>query len=105
MGVPEPKSIAVDEATAVCIDPKGKAEVIGAGCGYFLVADRRSVLETFERTGPLTFRNVRVVRMDATQGSFRVAPGVWENQGGTEFRISVENGVLPSDGWKCGNTP
>lgn len=51
------RGIGVDEATAVCVDPSGKALVLGAGAGFFLRAEAQP--EECQAGRPLRWDNGR----------------------------------------------
>ncbi|WP_349740936.1 cyanophycinase [Roseateles cavernae] len=88
------RGIGVDEATAVVVDD-GIASVQGSGAAYFL--QPAIAATTIKPKTPLTFRNVRVDRLRAQQGSFNLlnwTPG----SGATPYSLSVEAGVLTSSG-------
>lgn len=72
--------IAADEETAVCINEKGKATVIGKSKAYFLIADSKRPPEVCEPNKPLTWdRNQKAIKVYEVQasekgnGSFDVA--------------------------------
>lgn len=90
------RGIGVDEATAVVVDD-GIASVQGSGAAYFL--QPAIAATTIKPKTPLTFRNVRVDRLRAQQGTFNLldwTPG----SGAAPYSLSVEAGVLTSSGSK-----
>jgi cyanophycinase-like exopeptidase len=87
-----PGSIAVDEETALLVDGRGRASVVGNGHAYFIRAPGPA--EVCEPSTPLTYRNVDVYRIDATGGSFDL--GRWDGSSGTRYSVSAEAGVLSS---------
>jgi cyanophycinase len=85
-----PREIAIDEKSALLVEPGGKAKVVGTGMGvYFLqVTD---VPETCKPGQPLTLRNVAAYRAP-TGATFDVR--AWSGDGGEEYSISVEAGQI-----------
>lgn len=86
-----PRSITIDEQTALLIDADGKATVVGISNVYFLKTTE--IPETCQKDTPLTYRNINVYRLNA-QGTFDLAN--WVGQNGTSYTLSAENGVLIS---------
>lgn len=85
-----PREIAIDERSALLVEPSGQAEVVGAGLGvYFLqVTDAPEVCKPGQ---PLTLRHVAVYR--ASQGAnFDLRH--WIGNGGLSYTISVEAGQI-----------
>jgi cyanophycinase-like exopeptidase len=87
-----PRSIAVDEETAVLVDGRGGLRVVGNGNVYFIRGPGPA--EVCQPSTPLTYRNVDVYRMNATAGNFDL--GKWQGKGGTVYKVSAEAGVLSS---------
>ena len=87
-----PRSIAVDEETALLVDGRGRSSVVGNGNVYFIRAPGPA--EVCEPSTPLTYRNVDVYRVNATNGSFDL--GRWAGKNGTTYSVSAEAGVLSS---------
>jgi cyanophycinase len=87
-----PREIAIDEKSALLVEPGGRAKVIGTGLGvYFLqVTDAPEVCQ---RGRPLTLRNVAAYRAPAG-ATFDVR--AWSGDGGEAFSISVESGQIHS---------
>ncbi|MEM8532346.1 MAG: cyanophycinase [Chloroflexota bacterium] len=83
--------IGIDEETAVLIDQDGYASLRGNGGAYFLRTPGRP--EQCEPDTPLIYRDVEVYHITSS-GSFDLV--TWEGDGGTFYRISVENGDLVS---------
>ena len=85
-----PREIAIDEKSAVLLEPDGKARVIGSGLGaYFLQVQEKPAVCRSET--PLSFRNIAVYH--APQGaSFDVKS--WSGSGGNAYTLSVEKGVV-----------
>jgi len=88
---PTPRDIAVDERTALLIDPRSATTVVGSGSVYFMQAP--GAPEVCEPKTPLTYQNISVYRIDST-GSFNLAK--WSGQGGTTYTVSAVAGVLSS---------
>jgi cyanophycinase len=87
-----PKEIAIDEQSAVLLDPDGKAIVVGTGEGaYFLRPTRRP--KVCKNSQPLTFLEISVYRVP-TGGHFNVTS--WTGDGGTAYSLSVEEGRIES---------
>ncbi|HUA16570.1 MAG TPA: cyanophycinase [Verrucomicrobiae bacterium] len=87
-----PREVAIDERSAVLVDARGKAMVIGTGKGvYFLRPTRQP--ELCENDRPLTFRAVSVYRVPAG-GHFDLQS--WTGDGGTAYSLSVEAGAIQS---------
>jgi len=87
-----PREVAVDEKSAVLVEPDGKATVVGNGKGaYFL---RPTLPPDFCKPGqPLTFRNISVYKAPAG-AHFDLAS--WTGNGGTAYSLSVEKGKIAS---------
>jgi cyanophycinase len=86
-----PRAIAVDEETALLVEPSGKAGVVGIGRAYFLQAP--GAPEVCRSGTPLTYRNIAVYRVGAG-ASFDLAR--WSGRGGYGYSLSVESGVVYS---------
>jgi hypothetical protein len=93
-----PRSIAVDEETALLVDGRGGSSVVGYGNVYFIKAPRPA--EVCQPSTPLTYRNVGVYRIDAT-GSFD--RGRWSGKNGSAYEVSAEAGALSST--QAGGSP
>lgn len=90
-GPNDPRSIAIDEATALLIDPSGVSAVVGVGAVYFLRAPGPP--STCAAGVPLTYSNVGVRRVN-NGGSFNVA--TWTGAAGAVYTVSATSGVLSS---------
>ena len=87
----EARAIAIDERTAALAKPNGQMEIDGVGFVYFVRARRRAGIC---RPGtPLTFGDIEIYRVPKG-GSFDVK--AWKGQGGTAYRLDVENGLVRS---------
>jgi cyanophycinase len=85
------RDIAVDEGTAVLLEPDGMATVVGAGSAYFLQANRSP--ETCKANLPLTFRAIAVQSLRADE-RFNVLQ--WSSSEGVSYTLSVESGIIHS---------
>jgi cyanophycinase len=88
---PSAKGIGIDEQTAVAVDAKGKAIILGFGAAYFLQTPGNP--EVCQPKTPLTYRNLTVYRVS---GSATFNFSTWSGSGGTAYTLSAENGVLTS---------
>jgi len=88
----DPREVAVDEKSAVLVEPDGKATVVGPGKGAYFLQPARAP-EECKKNEPLTFRDVSVYKAPA--GShFNLAS--WAGDGGLSYTLSVEQGVIHS---------
>jgi cyanophycinase len=84
------RAIAVDEHTAVLLEPDGRARIVGTGSVYFL---RASVKASVCRPGtPLTFHGVPVIKL---QGGATFDTVTWRGAG-AHYELSVEQGKIHS---------
>jgi cyanophycinase len=85
-----PREIAIDERSALLVEPSGRANVVGTGLGvYFLqVTDAPEVCKPGQ---PLTLRNVAAYRAP-TGATFDVR--AWSGDGGEPYSISVGSGQV-----------
>jgi cyanophycinase len=87
-----PREIAIDEKSAVLVEPDGKATVVGNGKGaYFLRPTQKPM--TCQKGEPLTFEKIGVYRVPSG-GHFDL--GSWKGDGGTAYSLSVEKGSIAS---------
>jgi len=86
----EPREVAIDERSAVLVEPDGKGTVVGSGRGaYFL--EVKSPPEVCRPNTPLTIHNISVYRAPAgAHFDFKS----WTGEGGETYTISVENGAI-----------
>lgn len=82
--------IAIDQHTAVLLDPDGKAIVQGTGAAYFLAARKRA--QVCKPGVPLTFSGVAVHKLKAGD-PFDTAN--WAGAG-VQYHLSVKDGVVHS---------
>ncbi len=85
------RDIAVDQRTAVLLEPDGMATVVSAGSAYFLQATQAP--ETCKANTPLTFRGVAVRSLRADK-RFNVLQ--WSSSEGVSHTLSVESGAIHS---------
>jgi cyanophycinase len=88
----EPRTIAVDEKSAVLLEADGQAAVVGSGIAAYFIRPTEPPAVCRSNT-PLTFRNISVYR--APTGS-RFDLAKWQGDGGTNYLLSVEVGTLRS---------
>jgi cyanophycinase len=87
-----PRDIAIDEKSAVLVEPDGKATVVGSGRGaYFLQVNEAP--EACKPNVPLTIRDISVYRAP-TGAHFDLKS--WTGEGGESYTLSVENGTVRS---------
>jgi len=87
-----PREVAVDEKSAVLVEPDGKSRVVGDGKGaYFLRPTRKP--DVCRKGQPLTFRNISVYRAPAG-ARFDVVR--WKGEGGAAYSLSVRDGKIES---------
>lgn len=85
-----PREIAIDQGSALLVEPNGRAKVVGTGLGvYFLqVTDAPEVCKAGQ---PLTLRNVAAYRAP-TGARFDVRE--WNGDGGQSYMMSVDAGQI-----------
>jgi len=88
---PAPRDIAVDEKTALLIDARGVATLVGSSTAYFMQAPGPP--EVCQSNTPLSYHNIAIYRIDA-KGSFDL--GRWVGKGGVTYSVSADAGVLSS---------
>jgi cyanophycinase len=87
-----PREIAIDEKSALLVEPDGKGIVVGTGKGaYFLRPTRRP--DVCQVGQPLTFDEIRVYRIPVG-GHFDLTS--WTEDGGTAYSLSVKKGRIES---------
>lgn len=96
-----PVGIAVDEATAVCIDETGMANIVGTNKAFFLKTATAKTPETFTANTPVTWSNssqavqVDVISGVATGNKYNVVSFAPESTAGLEkYWWSVNAGTL-----------
>jgi cyanophycinase-like exopeptidase len=87
-----PREVAVDEKSAVLVEPDGKGTVVGNGKGaYFLRPTHKA--DICKKNQPLTFRKIDVYRVPAG-GHFNLVS--WKGGGGMSYSLSVKEGKIES---------
>ena len=87
-----PRDVAIDEKSAVLVEPDGRATVVGSGKGAYFLRPTQAP-EVCKKGVPLTFRGVSVYRVPAG-GDFDLTS--WTGEGGTSYSLSVERGKIVS---------
>jgi cyanophycinase-like exopeptidase len=96
-----PSAIAVDEMTAVLVEPSGRATVVDhrpvshRGAAFFLRTPGSP--ELCQPGQPLTYENVSGYRICASDQGATFDLGTWKGQGGTRFTVSARQGTLHTD--------
>jgi cyanophycinase len=85
------RAIGIDEATAVLVDPDGKAIVAGKGSAYFLELSHQPV--ECAPGKPLTVRGLKAYKL-GTGAESKFDLKSWIGTGGLTFNIDVENGTM-----------
>ena len=86
-----PREIAVDEKTAVLLEPDGKATVVGKSTVYFMEATETPAVCRTNK--PLTFAGISVYQR-GPGGQFDVEK--WQGAGGVAYTLSVNKGAIHS---------
>jgi cyanophycinase len=86
-----PRTISIDEKTALLIEASGKSTVVGSSTVYFLQAPGGA--QVCQAKTPLTYQNIAVYRIDAT-GSFNLS--TWKGAGGVTYTVSANSGAVSS---------
>jgi len=85
-----PREIAIDQASALLLEPNGQGKIVGTGLGvYFLEVTEAP--ELCKPGQPLTLRNVAAYRAP-TGAHFYVQQ--WTGDGGQSYTISVDAGQI-----------
>ena len=87
-----PREVAIDEKSAVLVEPDGKAKVVGTGKGAYFIAPTRAP-DVCEKGAPLTFLGINVYRVPSG-GHFDL--NAWKGDGGTAYSLSVRAGKIES---------
>jgi len=87
-----PREIAVDERSAVLVEPDGNAEVVGTGKGAYFIQPTVSP-KVCSPGQPLTFSGLKVY--NAPTGSHFDLRS-WKGNGGSEYQLSVVEGKVES---------
>jgi cyanophycinase-like exopeptidase len=86
-----PRTISIDERTALLIDASGKGSVVGSGTAYFLQAPGGP--QVCQSKTPLTYQNIVLYRINSS-GSFHLS--TWKGSGGVSYTVSSNTGALSS---------
>jgi len=87
----QPRSVGIDEETAVLVLPNGSATMVGTGAAYFLQAPGPA--QVLADKTPLTFLNIGVYKVPQG-GSFNFS--TWSGSGGVAYTLNVNSGALTS---------
>jgi cyanophycinase len=87
-----PRAVAIDEKSAVLLEPDGKATVVGTGKGAYFLRPTQAP-EVCKPGAALTFRSIDVYKVPAG-GHFDLT--TWKGDGGMAYSLSVENGRIVS---------
>jgi cyanophycinase len=87
-----PHEVAIDEKSAVLVEPDGKGTVVGNGKGAYFLRPTQPP-DVCKSGQPLTLRNIHVYKVPAG-GHFDLRS--WTGDGGTAYSLSVENGKIES---------
>jgi cyanophycinase len=87
-----PREIAIDEKSAVLVEPDGKAKVVGTGKGAYFMRPTHAP-ELCKKDEPLTFRNIEVIRVQSG-GTFDLDK--WTSNTGVSYTLSVVTGEIES---------
>jgi cyanophycinase len=89
----DPREIAVDEKSAVLVEPSGKATIVGTGMGAYFLRPTKAP-EVCRKGERLTFKDISAYK--APTGSHFDLPA-WAGDAGTSYTLSVEQGVVTSN--------
>ncbi|MBT9587292.1 cyanophycinase [bacterium] len=85
------RGLGVDEATAVLLQPDGQARVVGTNSAYFVTPGGPA--EVFAEGQPLTYRDLKVLRLDPGQS---IDMASWTTQQGEATTVNVVEGEVTS---------
>lgn len=85
------RGLAVDEATAILVNPDGSATRVGSGAAYFMSS--AGVPLVCVSGSPLTYTGLAVYKVSGA-ATFNLA--TWSGAGGTAYTVSVNAGALSS---------
>ena len=86
----DPREIAIDERSALLVEPDGHAKVVGTGKGVFFLHVTEPP-EVCKQGQPLTFHNIAAYHAP-TGATFNIRE--WNGSGGESYKISVESGQI-----------
>ena len=87
-----PREVAIDEKSAVLVEPDGQGAVVGKGKGAYFLRPTRAP-EVCKKNEPLTFRDISVYR-GPTGSHFNIIS--WTGDGGIAYSLSVVGGKIES---------
>ncbi len=87
-----PREVAIDEKSAVLLEPDGTATVVGTGRGAYMIRPT-GVPAMCERGKRLTFTNVTVLHVAA---GHTLNLGEWTASGAVSYSLSVDAGMVTS---------
>src|SRR5215211_1110704 len=87
----QPRTIGIDEETALLVSPNGAATMVGSGAAYFLQAPGPAQVLA-DRT-PMTYLNIGVYKVPQG-GTFNLS--TWTGTGGVAYTLNVNNGSVTS---------
>ncbi len=85
------RGIAIDEATAILVQPSGAATRVGSGAAYFISS--AGAPQTCVSGSPLTYTSLPVYKMSGA-ATFNLS--TWTGSGGTAYTVSANAGALSS---------
>ena len=88
-----PREIAIDEKSAVLVEPDGKATVVGKGKGAYFLRPTQKPKTSAEPQHPLAFQKIEIYKAP-TGSHFDLTS--WTGNGGTSYFLSVEKGKIES---------
>jgi cyanophycinase len=87
----QPRTIGIDEETALLVLPGGAATMVGTGAAYFLQAP--GAAQVLADKTPLTYLNIGVYKVPQG-GTFNLS--TWIGTGGVAYTLDVNNGSVTS---------
>jgi cyanophycinase len=87
-----PREVAIDEKSAVLVEPNGKGTVVGNGKGAYFIRPTRPP-DVCKPGEPLTFDKIAVYKVPAG-GHFDL--GSWSDDGGIAYSLTVTKGKIES---------
>jgi cyanophycinase-like exopeptidase len=87
----QPRTIGIDEETALLVLPTGAATMVGVGAAYFLQAPGPA--QVLADKTPLTYLNIGVYKVPQG-GTFNLS--TWTGTGGVAYTLNVNNGSVTS---------
>jgi len=87
----QPRTIGIDEETALLVLPTGAATMVGVGAAYFLQAPGPA--QVLADKTPLTYLNIGVYKVPQG-GTFNLSS--WTGTGGVAYTLNVNNGSVTS---------